>query len=215
MWHPARNGGTQPEDCKPASNKRFWLQCDGCPACGQQHQWNAMAYSLTRYGGEFVCGACESRGRWCCSCRSIATDTFLAAEWHEDNPPPVTIALGNHGNHKWRCSVGECGHVWEATPYHRSSHGTSCPECARKSRGKVRYGSLAEVRPDLAAEWDEVRNDCPPTEVTYSSKKRVYRVCEGCGGSWKAIVSNRARHGSGCPKCRELNRNKRRKFAAG
>jgi len=143
---------------------------------------------------------------------AVAINGRLAAEWHEDNPPPDTIALGNGGRHKWRCVDADCGHVWEARPSHRSSYGNNCPECAQKRNGKVKCGSLAEVRPDLAAEWDEKRNGSQATSLTCGSNKSVHWVCVGCGDSWKTTISSRARLGSGCPKCREVYRRQPRQL---
>jgi len=150
---------------------------------------------------------CESRGNSSfCSCRSVAANERLTAEWHEDNPCPSQVAFCSSMKQKWRCSNAECQHVWEATPNERKC--TDCPKCSQKrKRGPKPYVNLAEARPDLVPEWDVVRNACPATGVTYGSNFIAWWVCKKCGGSWQSKVRLRAtRGGWGCPRCRELNR---------
>jgi hypothetical protein len=213
MWHPTRNGGSQPEHYTHASHVRVWLQCDGCSTCGQQHQWDARATALTRHGGEFVCGACESRGGVFCSCRSVATNGLLAAEWHEDKPPPDKVAIGNHELYKWRCSDAECGHVWEAAPDQRSLFNSGCPQCGLGWRcGKGTNVSLAEGRPDLVAEWDEKRNGFKTADVTCGSGKNVFWIRKLCGRSWRAKVVERALRSKGCSSCLKQTWRQSRKF---
>jgi len=201
-----------PGDYKHASHKKVWLQCHGCPTCGEVHEWDAQAKDLTERGGDIICPACESRASFC-SCRSVAANERLAAEWHEGNPSPAEVALGNHGNFRWRCSDALCGHIWEVSPNSRSTQGTDCPECARKGIGRIKHASLADGRPDLALEWDEGRNGCPPTLVTCGSGKKAWWICGRCGAPWQAKVEKRANKGQGCPNCRELSRGMPRSFA--
>jgi hypothetical protein len=156
-----------------------------------------------------VCPYCESRGSGkFCSYRSVATNDSLAAEWHEDNPSPSQNALGNDDKHKWRRSISDCGHVWEARPSDRSISGNNCPECNGKSKGKGKgkHISLAEGRPDLLAEWYVDRNACPATGITCGSGRLAWWVCKKCGGAWQSKVYSRATRGCGCPRCRELDR---------
>jgi hypothetical protein len=212
LWHPSKNGDVRPENCKHGSGKRVWLQCHGCPACGEVHEWNALAHNLTSRGGEdTVCPACDSRVSFC-SCRSVATDERLVAEWHEDNPPPAEVALGSNVKQKWRCSKASCQHVWISIPNSRSSVGTNCPECSRMDNKRGKHKSLDLGRPDLSSEWDEMRNGFPATSVTCGSGKLVWWVCKECGGSWQARVAGRAICGCGCPSCCELSRGKARTF---
>jgi hypothetical protein len=216
LWHPSRNDDRSPGDYKHASNKRVWLQCHGCPDCGEVHEWNARVFCLTRGGGDdIVCPACESRTSFC-RCRSVAANKRLAAEWHEDNPSPAMVALGCDKKHRWRCSESLCRHIWEASPGSRNSYRTDCPDCARKRSGKVHYASLADGRPDLVAEWDEGRNDWAnwaATGVTCGSDKKAWWVCGKCGGSWQAKIKDRANRGQGCPMYSEVLRGDARVFA--
>jgi len=158
-----------------------------------------------------VCPYCESRTKFC-SCRSVATNVYLAAEWHEDNPSPSQIALATGVKHKWRCSVTDCGHVWEASPAKRSTSGSNCPVCSQQGNRRGKHLSLAQARPDLVPEWDEDRNTCPATGVTCGSEYNAWWVCKVCGGPWQARLYDRATSGCGCPRCRELYRGQPRKL---
>jgi len=212
LWHPSQNGDKTRSDYTHGSGKRVWLQCHGCPDCGEVHEWDASAIALTQWGGDIVCPACESRSSFC-SCRSVAANKRLAAEWHEDNPSPAMVALGSNKKHSWRCMNAACGHVWKVAPDIRSTMDSNCPECARKSNGKIKHDSLADDRPDLVPEWDEGRNGRPATDVTCGSGKKAWWVCGECGGSWQARINDRATRGYGCFSCRELFRGKPRKFS--
>jgi hypothetical protein len=66
--------------------------------------------------------------------------------------------------------------------------------------------SLATERPDLAAEWDAIRNGrLTPVNVTVGSGRKVWWLCPRCADSWAAVVSSRAR-GHGCPECSRTRR---------
>lgn len=60
--------------------------------------------------------------------------------------------------------------------------------------------SVAEVRPDLAAEWSP-RNPWTAREVKPQSDKKAWWVGSECGHEWQAIVGNRVRNSTTCPYC--------------
>jgi hypothetical protein len=62
--------------------------------------------------------------------------------------------------------------------------------------------SLAELRPDLAAQWHPTRNDSrQPVEVTTGSSRKVWWKCpNGPDHEWSSKVSHRV-SGAGCPCC--------------
>jgi len=219
LWHPEKNDGKLPSDYTPGSNLRVWLQCRGCLNCGEVHSWNAQVFNLTaggpnKDGKGIVCPRCQSRGAKFCSCRAVAKDAALVAEWHEDNPPPATVALGSNTKQLWRCSKpvqgtdAPCAHVWATMPKSRSKYRQGCPKCAAGVLGTTRQPPLADGRPDLLMEWDKDKNGTlsPTDKVTCGSIKLVWWTRKQCGGSWQATVINRAIRGGGCPKCLEKSR---------
>lgn len=66
--------------------------------------------------------------------------------------------------------------------------------------------SLATERPDLAAEWDAIKNrPLTPANVTVGSGRKVWWLCPRCNHSWAAVIGSRAR-GYGCPACARTRR---------
>ncbi len=59
--------------------------------------------------------------------------------------------------------------------------------------------SLADVRPELVAQWAR-GNEFSPSEVSYGSNRKVWWICDK-GHTWEATVKNRVLSGSGCPYC--------------
>jgi len=60
--------------------------------------------------------------------------------------------------------------------------------------------SLAEARPDLAAEWHEKNGALSPHDVAVRSKTRVWWRCTTCSIPFEAAVTNRTA-GRGCRPC--------------
>jgi len=116
----------------------------------------------------------------------------------------ATIAAKSDHKLWWRCR--RCGHDWQATAGSRSA-GHGCPECyneQRRGQGPraVPAGQSLEVlNPDVAAEWDHVRNGAVhPAAISPNSKQKAWWRCGACGHEWQATVQNRTA-GHGCPKC--------------
>lgn len=68
--------------------------------------------------------------------------------------------------------------------------------------GKARKDTVSN-NASLMKEWDFEKNDplgFDPAEVGIGSHYKVWWKCQE-GHSWEAMVSNRARHGRGCPYC--------------
>ena len=63
----------------------------------------------------------------------------------------------------------------------------------------MRKKSLAEVKPELVAQWARI-NELSPTDVSYGSSKKVWWICDN-GHTWEATIKNRVLAGSGCPYC--------------
>ena len=115
------------------------------------------------------------------------------------------ITLGSSKKIWWRCLT--CNNEWEATPKNRFRGGTGCPLCGLKKIGINHNkslidnkGSLFDNGPDLAKEWDYVKNyPLTPNDVTAGSKKKVWWICQK-GHKWESAICNRT-GGSGCIYC--------------
>ncbi|PKQ36294.1 MAG: hypothetical protein CVT61_01945 [Actinobacteria bacterium HGW-Actinobacteria-11] len=96
----------------------------------------------------------------------------------------------------WVCDEG---HSWESTPYVRTIAG--CRYCAGQAAWPGQT-DLATQNPHLAAEWDSTpgANAGDPDHAGARSTRRIAWVCKK-GHRWVASISNRTKHGSGCPFC--------------
>lgn len=109
---------------------------------------------------------------------------------------PDEVTLGSHRKIWWRC---EQGHRWEATVGSRALMGHGCPHCAG-----LRVPSLAEDRPDLAAQWHPTKNaPLTPVDVTRGSHLTVWWKC-GQGHVWGSPVFRLAAREHSCPRCKAL-----------
>lgn len=124
-------------------------------------------------------------------------NTELLGQWDERNAPltPKTVSYGSKKKLWWHCRKG---HSWQAAVYNRSA-GSGCPYCAGKA---VESGGndLASVYPELAKQWDAVKNaPLTPADVTPHTHRKVWWKCAQ-GHEWQASVHSRAQ-GTGCPIC--------------
>src|ERR1700756_3347464 len=86
--------------------------------------------------------------------------------------------------------------------------GERCPVCAERQRSITKSTpkpgqSLADLYPEIAAEWHPTRND-PVTaaDVNPGSKTRRWWKCRTCSNDWETDPDHRTRRGDGCAKCR-------------
>lgn len=131
-----------------------------------------------------------------------------AEEWdYKKNSPvrPEMIAPNCNEKFWWICS--KCGYKWESVVSNRSK-GSGCPICANSVRMKTRIenkvkngGSLYEVFPNIAREWDFDKNSpLTPKSIPYGYSKKCWWICPK-GHSYETSVNSRTNIGSGCPIC--------------
>lgn len=66
----------------------------------------------------------------------------------------------------------------------------------------VGINDLATMRPNLVIEWNYEKNgSLLPTQVLYSSGRKVWWKCKTCGFEWQVPVRNRTERNSRCPVC--------------
>lgn len=131
---------------------------------------------------------------------------MTAAEWHPELNGPLTaldVANGRNSKAWWLCSL--CDGAWEANVNGRTRvHSVGCPDCARKRSSLPRQGqSLADLHPEIAAEWHPARNyTLLPGDVKPGSNQRVWWRCSLCDNEWETAISTRMKHKNvGCPTC--------------
>lgn len=216
-WHPTKNGELQPNSLLCGSNKDVWWRC---PMCG--HEWIAKPVTRSKGHGCAVCGhkkAAQARSRRSASGRnSIAEkNPSLTQEWDYDQNPsdrnPQNVSPWSNQEYYWICP--DCHTSYLSSVTNRTS-GQGCPVCAGKNRRISRRrtevglkGSLSELMPELAAEWNYEKNaqqyllrpthPSTPQEVTPGSKAKVWWRCTK-GHEYPAVVYSR-KSGTGCPIC--------------
>ena len=128
-------------------------------------------------------------------------DFFL--EWDfafNGDSDPMTIPASSTKRVIWRCLLNE-DHVWETRLTDRIYHGSFCP--FHMGNRVHPSESLAFYFPDLALEWDPVKNSKHADEVTRASGYDAHWICE-FGHEWQAVVYQRTLSKTGCPECVRL-----------
>jgi ssDNA-binding Zn-finger/Zn-ribbon topoisomerase 1 len=130
----------------------------------------------------------------------------VASEWHptlNGDLPPSDVKAGSNKKVWWRC---EQGHEWLVAPVNRQ-RGERCPECSKHlsalKRSTPKPGqSLADLYPEIAAEWHPTKN-APLTaaDVNPGAKAKRWWKCTSCGCEWHTDPDHRTRSGQGCPDC--------------
>ena len=192
-WDYKRNSpdGANPEQIALNSHKKVWWKCE------KGHSWQAMVANRYRHG----------RGcPYCAHQLPIKGETDLktcypdlAKEWHptKNELAPDEVMPGTHKRAWWIC---ELGHEWSAEIKSRTT-GVGCPYCAGK---KVLSGfnDLATINPQLAKEWHPTKNErLKPSDVTFSSGKKVWWICQNKHEFLSSIDSRN--RGQGCPQCQK------------
>lgn len=186
-WDYEKNGDLHPEDFTSGSNKTVWWRCK------LGHSWLSSVNSRIRGRG---CPYCTGKKVWRGYNDIVTTYPDVAAQWDyvkNDDLKPEQFSIGSNKKFWWKC---EYGHSWEAVLYSRKSCG--CPVCA----GKIitaGVNDLQTINPDLAKEWDTLKNGKSPDSVAANDNNKAWWLCAK-GHSWEAVIGSRNR-GNGCPYC--------------
>jgi hypothetical protein len=167
-WHPVRNDGLRPEDVTYGSSARIWWKC----AAGVDHEWVASPNSRASLGNG--CPYCAGR-RVSTTTNLTARFPSLAYEWHPTRNGALTadpVVTGATRLAWWMCAA-DPEHVWSRTPRERTRDHSGCPFCA--NHRVSRENSLLALAPELAAQWDRVRNDSAACDVVAGSSRRPAR----------------------------------------
>ena len=137
----------------------------------------------------------ESLFDYCVRTRNMT----LLRQWDETYNGELTprgVSYGSKQKVWWRC---DSGHLWQAHICSRTGRGTGCPVCARRVPlpGQT---DLATLAPELAAQWDPIRNGSLQPQQVLPGSHRLAWWCCGKGHVWQARISSRTA-GCGCPVC--------------
>ena len=189
QWDYEKNGDLRPEDFTGGSNRKVWWRCE------KGHSWFAQINKRFTFGRN--CPYCSGNKVWPGFNDLVTTHPQIAAEWdykRNGNLRPEQFSIGADVRIWWKCKHG---HTWRALLYSRKNCG--CPTCAGNTL-TVGVNDLQTVNPQLASEWDTVKNDgLTPDCVSANANRKVWWIC-GKGHSWQAVISSR-NSGRGCPYC--------------
>lgn len=133
----------------------------------------------------------------------------IADEWdYEKNYPLTPDKVPFRAGKKawWICPRG---HSYSSVIASRTGEDKcGCPICSNKGKSLYQNGryvgnhSLAKERPDIAAEFDEIKNGISANDISVSSNKKMWFKCSKCGYEWESKVNNRtSSNNQGCPVC--------------
>ena len=189
-WDYEKNAGLHPDNFTGSSNKKVWWKCN------LGHSWCAVIASRFMLGSK--CPYCTNR-KVLQGFNDLQTgNPAVAAQWDvnkNSGRTPDSVAANSNKKAWWRCDKG---HSWQADIESRNQ-GCGCPYCT----GRVAlagFNDLATLRPEIAAQWDNVHNNGLTAEmVTLGSNKKIWWVCER-GHRWQASVVTRVK-GHRCSYC--------------
>jgi hypothetical protein len=128
---------------------------------------------------------------------SDVASSLYADEYSSSNREPAKkVHKGTHEKVEWVCSKG---HTWITSPHARDQSNTGCPTCGNWII-LAGYNDLKTTHPELALEWDKVKNKKNLEEVHQYKREKAWWLCV-VGHSWSASITNRAKLKAGCPKC--------------
>ncbi|WP_143466863.1 zinc-ribbon domain-containing protein [Lentzea kentuckyensis] len=190
---------------KPGAELRCrWL-------CDHGHEWEALANNRSKPNGT-RCPDCAQAEGW--KSRGIAKPgealadkrPEIAAEFLAciDRPELTTHTLKPHSKYECSWCCGRCGHNWTAVAADRKR--PWCESCNSKAgwdrrRQNSAKKSLAEVRPEIAAEFIACvdRPELTAQTLTPGTKFKCLWRCT-CGHEWTVAPQTRRR-----PGCRSCN----------
>lgn len=183
------NEQVKPSDLSKSSTLMVWWDCE------KGHSWKATVADRTRGQG---CAVCYNRQVIKGVNDFGSTHPHLVDQVDSAKNPTelaFTMPAGTPRKLWWVCLEG---HSWEAGVKSRALDNQGCPYC---SGNLVISGvnDLETLNPDLAQEWNYLRNDLSPTEVKSQSMKKVWWLCRR-GHEWHTTIRARS-NGTGCPYC--------------
>lgn len=188
-WDYEKNGDLRPENVKKNSNLKVWW------ICSKEHSWQTAVSHRTQGSN---CPVCAEKKVWEGFNDLETKFPDVALQWdYEKNKDltPKNVSAFSKKKVWWIC---ERGHSCYEAIYSRIRR-KKCPVCVGKTV-LAGYNDLATICPEIAEEWNYKKNEnLKPTQVTASSNKKIWWVCNK-GHEWQAPVYSR-KNGNGCPYC--------------
>lgn len=181
------NNDIDPSNIIINSNKKFWW------ICKEGHR-----YSLSvkrRYlgsGCQYCSGSKVLEGF-----NDISTthpDILHQWNYEKNTILPQEVSKGKKSKVWWKC---EKGHEYEMT-IGKVINGQGCPYCSN-NKVLIGYNDLQSNYPDIAKQWDMVKNDKLPEDFTPGSSFKAFWRCENDHSYYMSICKRVS--GLGCYYC--------------
>lgn len=195
-WDYEKNDaiGIYPTTVSFGSSKKVWWKCK------KGHSWCTQIN--TRARSKCGCPYCSHHYVIVGETDLTTVRPDLVMEWDYTknvDVTPINVVYGSNKQVWWRCS--KCGYSYRATVANRALYNTGCPACINQVLVPGQ-NDLLSVYPDLASEFNTVRNEMSASEIYCKSTRKVWWVCTHCQKEWQARVSDRATHlHIGCADC--------------
>lgn len=227
-WCYKRNCGFGPDHFSYGSGVRAWFTC---PDCHRDYK----ARICNRVSNQSGCPYCASKKICSDNSLADLYPEVAKEWHPTKNKAltPSDVTYGSNKRYWWKCREGHswvaavadrtvseagCPHCYEADlEYRRANPPPRIRERVvlngKKSKvsrvwyelGRIRYKTLAETRPDIAAQWHPTRNDkWTPNDFARASEAKVWWLCDqGPDHEWQAQICSRTspRKGGTCPFC--------------
>lgn len=122
----------------------------------------------------------------------------VLSEWdYEKNSDlnPNTLPFSHSGKVWWKCENNHETHSWQSSVYSRAIGRGKCKVCL----------SIVVTHPEIATEFHPTNNgSLLVSDVTKSSKEKLWWKCSKCSHEWQAFVSSRTRGIGRCFRCESL-----------
>jgi len=194
QWHPTKNGSLSPYEVFPSSKEKVWWICQDDPT----HEWQAQIQTRIETSG--ACPICARKVSKKLPLLSVYNPE-LVKEWHptkNGNLTPDQFSAGSSKKVWWICQNNP-SHEWQAIIGNRAVKGKGCPFCKGT---KVGERSLANLFPEIAAEWHPSKNELTPSDVSPGSQRIIWWQCSiDTQHEWQARVFSRTKGEGNCPFC--------------
>jgi uncharacterized Zn-finger protein len=156
--------------------------------CKYGHVWTMQVVNRSRANQN--CAVCDNK-QIMVGANDLGTTHPEVAKL-ADGWDTTKFTAGSHARKKWKCGLG---HKWRCAIGDLSTRDHLCPYCSNRKLW-VGFNDLKTLFPEIAKEasgWD-------PSKVHSGSQRKLKWKCAE-GHKWNAVVTSRARTGSGCPSC--------------
>lgn len=193
-WDYVKNNPIKPDHIKPQSSKEVWWIC---PYCGKSYLKAPRKQVLLK--ANWRCSDCMSTHKTYKS--GVLSEAYpeIALDWGTNDKSPNEVSFRDSRKYNWKCH--KCGYEWVSSVELVTGGRSRCKVCSGRVYKKG-YTDLKTKFPDVANDWDYLKNTIKPEDIMYTEYLGNYWfICPICGKSHKKSLG-RAKNTRGlCRSC--------------